>query len=63
MIPSRYPGSEAAGDGALRMARKTTWTESGEDTFVGQGQRMWATDAGEYAMLDVRSITLAPAAA
>jgi len=24
---------------------------------------MWATDAGEYAMLDVRSITLAPAAA
>ena len=63
MIPSRYPGSHAASDGALRMARKTAWTESGEDTFVGQGQRMWATDAGEYAMLDVRSIVLTPAPA
>jgi protein involved in temperature-dependent protein secretion len=29
---------------------------------VGLGQRMWATDAGEYPMHDTREITLAGAA-
>jgi protein involved in temperature-dependent protein secretion len=30
----------------------------GEETYLGLGQRMWATDAGEYAILDTREITL-----
>ncbi len=58
LIPSRYPGSEASEDPAIRMARKTTWREVGEETYLGLGQRMWATDAGEYPMLDTREITL-----
>ena len=59
LIPSRYPGSEASQDAAIRMARKTTWREVGEETYIGLGQRMWATDAGEYPILDTREITLA----
>jgi type VI secretion system protein ImpE len=62
LIPSRYPGSEASPDAAIRMARKTTWQEVGEETYLGLGQRMWATDAGEYAILDTREITLGGAA-
>lgn len=58
LIPSRYPGSEASDDPAIRMARKTTWREVGDDTFIGLGQRMWATDAGEYSILDTREIAL-----
>lgn len=59
LIPSRYPGSEASRDAAIRMARKTEWREVGEATYIGLGQRMWATDAGEYPILDTREIALA----
>jgi type VI secretion system protein ImpE len=62
LIPTRYPGSERADDAAVRLARKTVWQDLGEETYVGLGQRMWATDEGEHAMLDVREITLSPAA-
>jgi len=58
LIPSRYPGSEASKDPAIRMSRKTEWREAGEATYIGLGQRMWATDAGEYPILDTREITL-----
>lgn len=58
LIPARYPGTEAAADPALRMARKTEWTESGEGLFTGLGQRMLATDGGEYPLLEVRDIRL-----
>lgn len=58
LIPSRYPGSEASPEAAIRMARKTTWQEVGEATYLGLGQRMWATDAGEYPVLDTREIIL-----
>lgn len=62
LIPSRYPGSEASPDPAIRMARKTTWRELGEETYLGLGQRMWATDEGEHSMLDTREIALGGAA-
>jgi type VI secretion system protein ImpE len=58
LIPTRYAGSEASADGQIRMARKTTWTEQGPDTFIGLGQRVLATDGGELALLDVRAIVL-----
>ena len=44
------------------MARKTEWREAGEETYLGLGQRMWATDAGEYAILDTRDVVLRGAA-
>ena len=58
LIPARYPGTEAADKEALRLARMTTWVEAGPNTFVGLGQRMWATDSGEFALLDTREIAL-----
>jgi len=61
MIPTRYPGSEASDDPQIRMARKTEWVERDEETFFGLGQRMLATDEGEYPLIDARAIELTPA--
>lgn len=63
-IPTRYPGSEDARDGAtddtLRLARRTDWVahEADADTFSGLGQRMLSTDVDEFSLLDVRKIEL-----
>jgi type VI secretion system protein ImpE len=56
-IPGRYPGSERADDNDLVLARKTEWVDAGADLQVGLGQRMLATDADDYALLDARLIT------
>jgi type VI secretion system protein ImpE len=58
LIPTRYPGSEVSGDGGVRLARKTEWVEPAEGAYHGLGQRMLATDSGEYSLMDVRSIRL-----
>lgn len=58
LIPTRYPGSEQSADPLVRLSRKTVWSEPAEGAYFGQGQRMLATDAGDYAMLDVRKIIL-----
>jgi Protein of avirulence locus involved in temperature-dependent protein secretion len=63
LIPTRYPGSEASSDPSIRMARKTDWQErkGGKDgTSTGLGQRMFATDQGDYPLLEVRSIEFDP---
>jgi len=58
LIPTRYDGTATAAADALRLARRTEWIEHGEGLCAGLGQRMFATDVGEYALLDVRSIDL-----
>ena len=58
LIPTRYAGSERASDSALRLGRQTSWKELDGGHFVGLGQRMLATDRGEYPLLDIRSIIL-----
>jgi len=58
LIPARYPGSEADGDGLIRLARKTEWDEVAPETFHGRGQRMFATPGGEHPLLSVRRIEL-----
>ena len=58
LVPTRYPGSEASDDSAVRMARKTEWREQGADLCTGLGQRLLATDGGEFPLMDVRRITL-----
>ena len=59
LIPARYPGSEAHQDPAIRMGRRTEWTEREGGTVVeGLGQRMLATDLGEHPLLEVREILL-----
>ncbi|MDB4982869.1 MAG: impE family protein [Myxococcales bacterium] len=62
-VPTRYPGSESSPDPTIVTARSTTWDERAGDTFLGLGQRIFATDGGEHALMDVRRIRLdAPAA-
>lgn len=55
-VPSRYPGSEASADADIVLARKTDWVEMAPELVTGIGQRMFATDAGEFPMLDARVI-------
>ena len=58
LIPVRYPGSEVSGEDAVRLARKTQWTELAEGEFAGCGQRVLTTSGAELGLLDVREITL-----
>lgn len=58
-IPSRYPGTDESGDGALRLARKTQWQQRESETYLGLGQRILATDADEYPLLECRTIEMA----
>ncbi len=58
LVPTRYAGSERDEDSAIRLARKTEWHEHAAGEYHGAGQRILATDAGEYPILDVREIRL-----
>jgi type VI secretion system protein ImpE len=55
LIPVRYPGSEKQSDSAIRMARKTQWSTEGP-IAAGLGQREFATDQSQYALLETREI-------
>ena len=58
LIPTRYVGSESSGDGAIALARKTSWESIGGDAYRGLGQRILATDEGETPILEIRTITV-----
>lgn len=58
LIPTRYPGSENSENERIRLGRMTEWQEPAPGSFTGLGQRMFATDAGEFPILDVRQIAL-----
>ena len=62
VIPTRYAGTESSEDDALRLSRRTDWLEVTEGAYHGLGQRLFATDADEYALLETRVITLETAA-
>jgi type VI secretion system protein ImpE len=62
LLPTRYPGSESAADGLIRLARKTEWVETKAGDYHGLGQRLFATDAGERPLMDVRLISISAAA-
>ena len=55
MMPTRYPGSESAAP-LLQLARRTEYAELLPEFWIGLGQRVLATDSGEYSLLDVREI-------
>jgi type VI secretion system protein ImpE len=63
LIPTRYFGSEKSPDPQIRLARKTEWAELAEGSFAGRGQRLLATDGGEYPLMDIRLVELAHPAA
>jgi type VI secretion system protein ImpE len=56
LAPTRYPGSEASDDDAIRLARRTEWQEVHEGSYHGLGQRMFATDTTEIPILEMRRI-------
>ncbi len=58
LIPTRYPGSDASDDNQIRIAHKTIWQDLGNGIYQGLGQRMFATDVGEYSLMDLREINL-----
>jgi type VI secretion system protein ImpE len=60
LIPTRYNDTVASGDEGLLLARRTEWVEDGPAGTHGVGQRMLVTDAGEFALMDVRVIDFDP---
>ena len=60
LIPSRYPGSGAEADPALRMGRKTEWVPLAEGQYRGLGQRLLVTSQAEVGLLDARDLVLTP---
>jgi type VI secretion system protein ImpE len=57
-VPTRYPGSEGASDPRIVMARTTEWSEPSPEVHVGLGQRLLATDQGEFSLMDLREVKL-----
>jgi len=53
-MPMRYPVTSSDRD-AILMARETLWSEVGRTGVHARGQKMWATDAGDLPLLDLRS--------
>jgi type VI secretion system protein ImpE len=58
LIPTRYPGSEASGDGTIALARKTVWDEVAPGAHHGLGQRVFATDTEDIPLMEIRAISL-----
>jgi len=63
LLPGRYPGSEASADPMVRLARRTEWVDQGHGVYFGLGQRMLATDADEFPLMEVRTVVLSASAA
>jgi type VI secretion system protein ImpE len=60
-IPVRYAGNYTTQPDSLLLGRGTRWNSLGDaalQLFTGEGQRMWITDVGEFALLDVRAMRL-----
>ncbi|MCC2974176.1 type VI secretion system accessory protein TagJ [Massilia sp. IC2-476] len=55
LIPTRYEGSTDLESDALKLARRTEWQDG-----RGLGQRMFASDRADYALMDVRKLEFDP---
>ena len=60
LVPTRYAGTDLT-SASLALARRTEWTESQPGQFIGGGQRLLTTDAGDFGLMDVRAILFAGA--
>jgi type VI secretion system protein ImpE len=56
LIPTRYVGSEQSEIGAIQLARETHWREVSEGVAHGLGQRVFATDTNDFALMDIRCV-------
>jgi type VI secretion system protein ImpE len=59
VIPTRYPGSADQHDSQLQLARSTEWHSPSVGQFIGIGERVLATDEGEFSITNVRRIQFA----
>jgi len=60
LIPTRYPGTAEKGTVAEKLARATSWKESGAEFYTGIGQRILTTNGADVAVMDTRRIALDP---
>lgn len=60
LVPTRYAGTEAETDGALRLSRRTEWLEIGPEQYRGLGQRVLTTDVAELGLLELRQLSFDP---
>ncbi len=58
LIPTRYAGTHQGDDDAAKLARATTWTDAGNDTFVGSGQRLLTIGDKDVALMDLRTLAM-----
>ena len=58
LIPTRYAGTTERGDAAAKLARATAWEDAGDETFIGLGQRLFATDEADIALMDMRLLSM-----
>jgi type VI secretion system protein ImpE len=56
LVPTRYAGTDLS-QPQLALARQTEWDEAQPGFFVGRGQRLLTSDAGDRALMDVRVIS------
>ncbi|ANN68567.1 type VI secretion system accessory protein TagJ [Bordetella bronchialis] len=65
LVPARYPAPAGRRmgdqDERLRLGRLTQWEplhagQGAYPAYTGAGQKMWLTDRGEYALLDIRGL-------
>jgi len=63
LIPTRYPDTDLASGDLLALSRSTEWRARGaaDDEFIGLGQRLFATDNADFALMDIRSVLLSTA--
>jgi type VI secretion system protein ImpE len=59
LIPTRYPDTDIAAGGLAALSRRTDWHETTSGLCVGLGQRLFATDVADFALMDVRSVLMA----
>jgi len=60
LVPTRYPGSQGAEDGALALSRKTLWESFADEAYRGLGQRIITTDTGDTPFLEIRALSITP---
>lgn len=62
LAPARYPplpGERMADQpDAVKLGRMTDWRALHGETYAGVGQKMWLSDADDFALLDVRSLEM-----
>lgn len=58
-LPARYSGLTPETSEDIMLSRKTEWEEKDGDCWLGSGQKMLATDGGDFPLLEVRKIIFA----